>query len=113
MQKIKILPALIVLLLVVSACSLFSNSDNETIQDDQSSPSINLPLTEAEVPRVTAEEAKAALEDGTAIIVDVRSKETYKMSHIPGALHIALGEFETRPEKLKLPKDQWIITYCT
>jgi len=72
-----------------------------------------LPATEADVPRVTVENAKAALDSGKAIIVDVRSQEAYDMSHIAGARYISLADMETNPEKLGLDKDQWIITYCT
>ena len=58
-------------------------------------------------------EAKAAFDSGAAIIVDVRSAGAYAASHVPGALNIQLGEFETNPTGLELDKDQWIITYCT
>jgi predicted sulfurtransferase len=72
-----------------------------------------LPQSEDAVPRVSVEEAKAALESGAAIIVDVRSSGAYEASHIPGAINIRLEEFETNPTNLKLGKEQWIITYCT
>ena len=72
-----------------------------------------IPLNEAAVPRVSLEDAYVAYNDGTAIFVDVRSKQAYDAGHIPGAQNIQLGEFETNPTKLKLPKGEWIITYCT
>jgi hypothetical protein len=72
-----------------------------------------LPVTEADVPRVTVDNAKAALDAGIAVIVDVRSKEAYDASHIAGALFIPLSDMENNPEKFGLDKDQWIITYCT
>ena len=72
-----------------------------------------IPLTEADVPRVKAEEAKIAVDSGAAIIVDVRSKEAFAASHIAGSINIPLTEFETNPTGLDLQKDQWIITYCT
>ena len=73
----------------------------------------DLPQTEAAVPRVTVEEAKAALDSGAAVIVDVRSQSAYDASHIAGSLFIPLGEFETNIANLDLDKEQWIITYCT
>ncbi len=85
----------IVLLVLLSACA----------------PQI--PQTEADVPRVTVEEAKAALENGEAIIVDVRSAEAYAAGHATGAISIQLANFENNIENLSLDKDQWIITYCT
>jgi len=85
----------------------------EIMEPGSTQPSRSLPLTEAEVPRVSVEEAKAALDSGAALIVDVRSAEAYEASHIPGAINIPLGEFETNPTDLKLDKEQWIITYCT
>lgn len=76
-------------------------------------PTGELPLTEADVPRVTVQDAKAALDRGEAIIVDVRGADAYRVSHVAGAINIQLGEFETNPLGLNLDKDQWIITYCT
>ena len=71
------------------------------------------PLTEAEVPRVSIEEARTALEAGTALIVDVRPPAAFEESHIPGAINIPLEEIERNPAGLALDKEQWIITYCT
>lgn len=76
-------------------------------------PSNDIPLSENEVRRVTIEDAKTAFDKGSAIFVDVRSENAFAASHIPGAINIQLGEFETNPTELSLPKDHWIITYCT
>ena len=62
---------------------------------------------------MSIEEARAALENGTAVIVDVRSPDAYETSHIAGAISVPLGEIERNPTGLSLEKDQWIITYCT
>jgi 3-mercaptopyruvate sulfurtransferase SseA len=72
-----------------------------------------IPQTEAEVPRVTVEEAKSALDKGEAVLVDVRSAKTYAEGHAAGAVSIPLVEFENNIANLSLDKDQWIITYCT
>jgi len=72
-----------------------------------------LPLTEADVPRVTLEETLTAIAGGSAIVVDVRSPEAYAASHIEGAINIPLNVIEVNPSTLDLAKDQWIITYCT
>ncbi|CAG0985554.1 thiosulfate sulfurtransferase [Anaerolineales bacterium] len=88
----------IVLLVFLSACA---------------SQAPQIPQTEDAVPRVTVEEAKSAFEDGKAIIVDVRSAESYAAGHAAGAISIPLAEFENNIDSLPLDKDQWIITYCT
>ena len=72
-----------------------------------------LPESEAAVPRVTAEEAKAALDRGEAIIVDVRGPEAYAEAHIAGAVLVPLGNFEGDIANVSLDKNKWIITYCT
>jgi len=77
------------------------------------SPAPQIPKTEDAVPRVTVEEAKSAVENGKAIIVDVRSAESYAAGHAAGAISIPLTNFENNIEDLSLEKDQWIITYCT
>jgi 3-mercaptopyruvate sulfurtransferase SseA len=67
--------------------------------------------TYPEIPRATLDEAKAAVDAGTAILVDVRDAGSFAESHIPGALSVPLAELEQRLGELD--RSQWIITYCT
>jgi 3-mercaptopyruvate sulfurtransferase SseA len=76
-------------------------------------PKTQIPQTEDAVPRVTVEEAKSAFEKGEAIVVDVRSAESFAAGHAAGAISIPLAEFENNIVNMPLDKDQWIITYCT
>jgi 3-mercaptopyruvate sulfurtransferase SseA len=111
----------ILLLLATSACNAAlpqaDPTTAPTIQAIATLPKTQgqtaLPLTEAGVPRVTVEEAKAALDSGVAIIVDVRSAEAYAAGHVVGAINIPLAGFENNIDNLSLNKGQWIITYCT
>jgi 3-mercaptopyruvate sulfurtransferase SseA len=111
-----ILLALAVLALVSLACNalipLPESELTQTLEPVLTPTQGDLPLTDAEVPRVTIEEARAALASDAAILVDVRDPEQYAASHISGAINIWLGEIETNPTSLDLDKDQWIITYC-
>lgn len=119
MLRNRAIPASLILLLVTLACNMLNSRPQPTptlvvIAEPTFPPSeSNLPLSEAEVPRVSLEEAYTAYNAGTAIFVDVRSKPNFDAGHIPGALSIQLGEFETNASNLDLPKDAWIITYCT
>lgn len=63
------------------------------------------------IPRVTAEELKAKLADGSAIVLDVRAQDAYIAGHIPGALQIPI-EF-VQGEIPWFPKDKLIVSYCT
>ena len=80
-------------------------------QSDTAQP--GLPQSEASVPRVTVADARAAVDSGQAVIVDVRSQGAYEANHVAGALYIPLGAIETDPVHLPLDPNQWIITYCT
>ena len=101
---------LLALILFVSACSM---QPTQVIEPLFTPTPAAPPLTEADVPRVTVQEAQAALASGEAVMVDVRSAGAFETSHIIGALNIPLDKIETNPTSLDLPKDQWIITYCT
>ena len=112
MPRTKLLLVILLLLLALQACS--APSAPTTMVEVVATPTAGeIPLTEAEVPRISLEQARAAIESGAAIVVDVRSKDAFNTSRIPGAINIQLGEFETNIEGLGLDKDQWIITYCT
>jgi len=63
------------------------------------------------VRRITVAEARAAVAEGKAIIVDVRSQASYDSGHIKGARWIQLDDIGSRARQL--PRDKMIITYCT
>ncbi|HNQ94098.1 MAG TPA: rhodanese-like domain-containing protein [Anaerolineales bacterium] len=117
MPKTRIFLAISILILTTLACNaLFPTAEPTPIvilePGNPSTPS-NLPLTEADVPRASLEEAYTAYVAGAAIIVDVRSKEAFAERHVVGALSIPLDEFEINIGGVNLDKEQWIITYCT
>ena len=62
-----------------------------------------------EVPRISLKEAKGAFDRGDALFVDVRGREDYEQSHIPGAISLPLTQLFRRPEEL--PRDRQIIVY--
>ena len=64
----------------------------------------------SEIPRVSLEDAKAALDANSAVFVDVRGDSLYTVSHIPAPI-----DPSDRPEKSpdELNPADWIMTYCT
>jgi rhodanese-related sulfurtransferase len=69
------------------------------------------PTQESDVRRVTLAQAKQAYDDQSAVFLDVRAADSYAEAHIPGAVNIPLAQIESRMNEL--PKDRWIIPYCT
>lgn len=110
----KTLPLLI--FLALAACSSARSAPTALtviVEPANATRATNLPRTEADVPRVSVEEALAALNGGAAILVDVRSVQSFVAGHVAGALSIPLDRIEENPQGLSLDKNQWIITYCT
>ena len=68
-------------------------------------------INQDEIPRVSAQEAFQAQQDGQAVIVDVRSADAYNSLHATNAISIPLDELPARMGELD--PHQWIITYCT
>jgi rhodanese-related sulfurtransferase len=67
--------------------------------------------TYASIPRVSLADARAALESGSAVFLDVRDVDSYAQGHIQGAISMPLDEL---PERMnELDPSAWIITYCT
>ena len=100
------------LLLIVAAVMLgLQNGSIQATPSESAVSSGHEEETYPEIERVSLDETKAAMDAGTAVIVDVRSVEAYLGSHIAGAVNIPLGELGTRLGELD--KTQWIITYCT
>jgi 3-mercaptopyruvate sulfurtransferase SseA len=121
-MKKTLLVIFLLLLLVTSACNSALPQAESTPQS-YPNPSYPNPIqtqgvqaspqTEDDVPRVTVEESKLAFDNGQAVIVDVRSAESYAAGHAAGAINIPLDQFENNIANVPLEKDQWIIPYCT
>lgn len=60
--------------------------------------------------RISRDEAMRMVKQKKAVYVDVRSKDTWEMGHIPGALSIPLSEMNGRFKDF--PPGKFIITYC-
>lgn len=63
------------------------------------------------VERTSLADAKAALDSGEAIFLDVRDSQSYEIGHIPGAVNIPLALLQNRANELD--PNKWIIAYCT
>ncbi len=61
--------------------------------------------------RVTTSELQALLENGQAVVIDVRNQAAYDQAHIRGAKLIPAGEIAERAGEL--PRDKTIVTYCS
>ena len=61
--------------------------------------------------RITPAEARAALDKGEAIIVDVRGESSYEAGHVKGARLIPYSDLVARMDEF--PRDKMIITYCS
>ncbi|HJQ14831.1 MAG TPA: rhodanese-like domain-containing protein [Anaerolineales bacterium] len=110
----RILFVTLVMIFMLSACSAQPTQVLPTLAPTAIiEPAGNLPQTDADVPRIRVEDARAALESGAAIIVDVRSPNAFEESHVAGAISVPLGAIERELASVPLSKEQWIITYCT
>jgi hypothetical protein len=116
-------------LMVAGACLMFAcTKPNVTDDHTNGAPVAAKPATgaagpgtattpqsqnpEDKMPRIKADEARKLVDDGKAVIIDVRGTEAYKTEHIKGALDIPLNKLESGDYK-GLPKDKHIIAYCT
>jgi rhodanese-related sulfurtransferase len=62
------------------------------------------------VPSLTVSELKDSKEK--FILMDAREKDEYKVSHIPGAIHVGYDKFDLN-NYMELDKDKPIVVYCS
>jgi Rhodanese-like domain len=77
-------------------------------QQPQLQPQVESSLDSAR--RMNRDEAMKMVKAHKAVWIDVRQKDQFELSHIPGAINIPLGELPTRWKDLPLGK--FLITYC-
>ncbi|MEQ1620778.1 MAG: rhodanese-like domain-containing protein [Methylococcales bacterium] len=61
---------------------------------------------------ISPKQAAAEFSEKKAIIVDVREDNEWQEQHIPGAIHIPLGQLKARLSELEAYKNSEIITQC-
>lgn len=60
--------------------------------------------------RVSVDDLHRRLNDGTTILIDVRSAEDYARGHLPGAVSMPLSDLRRRIDEV--PPDAEVIAYC-
>lgn len=69
----------------------------------------------ASVSRIAVADARALVDTGRAVFVDVRSRHLYDNAHIPGAVSVPLAQIQAASGNLSataVPPDRLIILYC-
>ena len=62
---------------------------------------------------ISAEELKAAVDNGDAVIVlDVRDKELYESDHLPNAISLPRAAIELDIDEVVPDQDAKVVTYC-
>ena len=64
----------------------------------------------SEVPRISLEDAKKAYDDKSALFIDARAVEAYKIEHVKGAISFPLGSTN---DYSSVPRGKTIIVYCS
>lgn len=97
---------IIVILLLLAGFVMGNESEQNKL--DQYIENFN--LTEVENMKISSVEMLNRIEDGSAVLIDIRFKEEVQSWSIPFAKNIPLNELPGRLNEL--PKDKLIITAC-
>ena len=62
--------------------------------------------------RVSAREAKALIDNGGCLLLDVREPDEYAGGHIPGAVNLPLERIKAGETLLPQDLDRLILVYC-
>lgn len=62
--------------------------------------------------KITADEAKALMDEGSPTIVDVRTAQEYADGHIPGAINIPVESIGSEKPAELADTDAQLIVYC-
>lgn len=108
MIKVKLLTVLTAVFLIgVSACSSGHNAVTGSVTTPQEGES-----SAVEYKKITAEEAKAMIDAGNVIILDVRTQEEYDAGHIEDAVRMEAADFSSKAATVLPDKDANILVYC-
>lgn len=92
-------------LLLIAIALIYGTSSGDSPSQVSATP----PQESSDVLRISIEEAKQAFDNGEAIFVDVRDRESFLAGHISGAISIPLNELPDRSDELS--RNALIIPY--
>lgn len=102
-----LLAALLALFTLLSACGTAGGSAEAT------TTAAGGETDQPAYQKVTAEEARALMDKGGVLVVDVRRADEYEAGHVPGAIHLP-GESIGGVPPVELPDlDAALIVYCS
>lgn len=96
---------------IITGCSSNNQPANVAVKGSNASPSNASAPPADNVRRVTISELRDALDQGKAVVVDVRGDAMYNQEHIKGSLNIPESQIASRAGEL--PKDKLIVLYCS
>ncbi|SJM90963.1 Rhodanese-like protein (modular protein) [Crenothrix polyspora] len=98
-----------ILSLVAATAQAQNTSNNPVLALNQQQ---NDSILENKTDSVSPQEAATLFSEKKAVIVDVREDDEWNQQHIPGAIHIPLGQLLGRLTELEQYKNTPIITQC-
>jgi hypothetical protein len=119
-QQFPVIPvAVVVVVLAIVAGAAISLSSPQSAANTGASdgglvtpgPLPTLPIPFPTVPRISLQDALAKLDQGQAVLIDVRSRGSYDTTHAAGALSFPEEEIDARLDEL--PRDRDLVLYCT
>ena len=95
----------------------FFRSKQAVVDDGRDLPSAPNGIA-LEPRRMTVDEARAALAEGRAVLIDVREEEECKEGILPGAMCLPVSGFSSRDRRWRsflkrLPPETEIVLYCS
>ena len=106
-----LLAAAMVSMTALTGCNSTEGKTGSTVAKAPSAASETATKPVDDIHRISIAEARAAFENGKAVIIDVRGEAPYKAGHIKGAKMIAVEQIGARSSEL--PTDKTIILYCS
>jgi rhodanese-related sulfurtransferase len=64
-------------------------------------------------PTITRDELRAAIDDGSVVVVETLGPMYYESGHLPGAINVPHTEVAALADALLPDKDAAIVTYCS
>jgi len=111
---IPIVVGLVVVAMIVGVIISIEGGATTSVSSSQGSTALPLDTVAVpypDVPRLGVQESQTKQAQDQAILVDVRSTESFEKSHAVGAISIPEEEMGERMNEL--PRDKEIILYCT
>lgn len=107
---IRSVAVMILVLMIITGCSNTKNEEGSMVVQSEAGSEVE--VSDVIFEKISPEDALTKIEEGSVILIDVRTKEEYAEGHIKTSINIPLDTLDSEISNYTTDVNQPLVVYC-